>query len=168
LRGIVAPQVPSAEQVGPIVHAAPSPRLLPAAAGIATHEPSVSSQTPTVHSESSLLQSTGAPPPQVPPPQVSPVVHAMPSSQLLPSFAGSETQRLSTQAPTVHCPSRCEQSASVVQVTSHASVQPSSSSPFMPSSHCSPGSTTELPHSGVMHPPMKQTTPVSVSQAVPS
>ncbi|HBQ18023.1 MAG TPA: hypothetical protein DEF51_45180, partial [Myxococcales bacterium] len=109
-------------QVSPVVQGSLSSQLPASLMFIALHRPVAAAHTPMVQSESMPVQST-----------------AVPASQVL-------LRRLQVSVPLQSVASA--HSASVSQVNSHASVQPSVSSPSIPSSHSSPGSVTELPQTG--------------------
>jgi hypothetical protein len=95
------------EQVSPSVHGLPSSQ---AAVLFWTLQPTVVSQLSVVQGLPSL-QVVGLPPPHAPEVQVSPVVHALASSQLLPSLTGIFTQpRFGSQLPALQESVRPEQS----------------------------------------------------------
>ena len=84
----------------------------------------------------------------------------MPLVQAVPSASGVPATQVLALVSHVSVPehsSMSSQSLSIVQVRVQSSRQPSLSSPFMPSSQPSPGSTSRLPQTGEMHIPMWQT-----------
>src|SRR5205823_3398771 len=86
-----APLHAPAWQVSLRVHALPSSHVLPSGLAGLEQAPVAGLQVPASWHWSGAVQRTGAPALQVPPAQVSPVVHTLPSSQVVPSgLAGLE------------------------------------------------------------------------------
>ena len=73
-------------QMSPTVQALPSLQVRPSGAFGFEHVPEAGSQTPAMWHESNAAQVFGEPPTQTPAWQLSTWVHALPSSQVVPSM----------------------------------------------------------------------------------